>query len=140
MYHRILVALDGSAASKLALHAAVELAATAQATVCALGVEERLTQYEMAPAEIEEDKAEQDDWFAEIMDEARREANERGVALETAVQSGNAAQRIIQTARDGHYDLIVLGAKGHSVIRDFLLGTTTDRVAHHAPCSVLVVR
>lgn len=74
------------------------------------------------------------------MDDARRVAAEHGVQLTTEVRVGNAAQQIVQAAREGGFDLVVLGAKGHSVIRDFLLGTTTDRVSHHAPCSVRVVR
>ena len=37
-------------------------------------------------------------------------------------------------------DLIVLGSRGLSGIKAFLLGSVSDRVAHHAPCSVLIVR
>jgi nucleotide-binding universal stress UspA family protein len=44
-----------------------------------------------------------------------------------------------RVARDGSYDLVVLGHRGHFV-RDHLLGSTADRVVEHAPCPVMIVR
>lgn len=140
VYRKILVALDGSEASRKALRAALGLARAHGAALHALGVEEHLPHYAATVGEVEEAKEEQDTFFGRVMDEARRVAEEQGLGLSTEVRAGNAAQHIVQVAREGGFDLIVLGAKGHSVIRDFLLGTTTDRVSHHAPCSVLVVR
>lgn len=140
MYRKILVGLDGSEASRKALRAAIGLARAHGASLHALGVEEHLPHYAATVGEVEEAKEEQDTFFARVMDQARRAAQEHGVELTTEVRAGNAAQQIIQVARQGGFDLVVLGAKGHSIIRDFLLGSTTDRVSHHAPCSVLVVR
>ncbi|MBI4498098.1 MAG: universal stress protein [Chloroflexi bacterium] len=140
MYRKILVALDGSDAAKKALRAAVELARTHGASLHALGVEEHLPHYAATVGEVEEAKEEQDTFFGQVMAEAQRVAADHGVGLTTEVRAGNAAQQIVQAAREGNVDLVVLGARGHSIIRDFLLGTTTDRVTHHAPCSVLVVR
>ena len=140
MYSKILVGIDGSEASRRALRTAIELAGTHGATVHALGVEEHLPHYAATAGEVEEAKEEQDTFFGRVMEDARRVAQEHGVPLTTEVRAGNAAQQIVLAASEGSADLIVLGAKGHSVIRDFLLGTTTDRVTHHAPCSVLIVR
>jgi nucleotide-binding universal stress UspA family protein len=140
MFQKILVALDGSAAAKRALQTALDLAQLSRAEIHALGVEEHLPHYVATVGEFEEEKEEQDSVFAKVMSEARAISGEQGFTLETRIQAGNAAHCIIEAARDGGFDLVVLGAKGHSVIRDFLLGTTTDRVSHHAPCSVLIVR
>ena len=140
MYRRILVALDGSEAARKALQAALVLARTHGARLHALGVEERLHRYAATVGEVEEAKEEQNSFFAQVMDWAQRLAAEQGVPLTTEVRTGHAAQQIVRTAREGGFDLIVLGAKGHSRIHDFLLGSTTDRVIDHAPCSVLVVR
>ena len=140
VYRKILVALDGSEASKKALGAAIQLARSHAAGLCALGVEEHLPHYAATVGEVEEAKDEKDSFFGRVMDEARRAAAEHEVELNTEVRAGNAAQQIVRVASDGEFDLIVMGAKGQSRIRYFLLGTTADRVSHHAPCSVLLVR
>jgi nucleotide-binding universal stress UspA family protein len=59
---------------------------------------------------------------------------------EPLVTRGNPADRILDAARERDADLIVLGAKGVSGIRQFLLGSVAENVVRHAPCSVLVVR
>jgi nucleotide-binding universal stress UspA family protein len=53
---------------------------------------------------------------------------------------GHAADEIVQYAREVGADLIVIGARGHSMLSKILLGSTSDSVATHAHCSVLVVR
>jgi nucleotide-binding universal stress UspA family protein len=55
-------------------------------------------------------------------------------------ESADVAQEILDTATKSGTDLIVLGYKGKTAIKRFLLGSITSRVAHHAPCSVLAVR
>lgn len=140
MYQKILVALDGSEASRKALRAAIEVARAFTASLVAVGVEEHLPHYAATVGEVEEAKEEQNSFFATVLGEAARIAAEQSVQISTEVRAGNAAQQIVQLAREGGFDLIVLGAKGHSLVRDFLLGSTTDRVIHHAPCSVLAVR
>ena len=140
VYRKILVALDGSEASKKALGTAIQLARSHAAGLCALGVEEHLPHYAATVGEVEEAKDEQASFFGRVMDESRRAATEHDVQLTIEIRAGNAAQQIVRVASDGEFDLIVIGAKGHSRIRYFLLGTTADRVSHHAPCSVLLVR
>ncbi len=140
MYRRILVALDGSDASRRALRAALELARALGATLHAVGVEEHLPHYAATLGEVPEAKAEANAFFEEVMASARALAAEYGVPITTEVRAGNAAQQIINVARQGGFDLVVLGARGHSFLEHFLLGSTTDRVVDHAPCSVLVVR
>jgi nucleotide-binding universal stress UspA family protein len=140
VYRKILVGVDGSEPSKKAMHAAVQLARIHGASLHALGVEEHLPRYPATIGEVEESKEEMDNFFVRVMEDARLIAEEYGVGLTTEVLAGNPAQHIVLRARNGAFDLIVLGAKGHNIIRDFLLGVTTDRVSHHAPCSVLIVR
>ena len=140
IYRKILVGLDGSEASNTALRAAIRLARAHGASLHALGVEEHLPRYPATVGEVEEAKEEQDRFFSRVVEDARQIAREYETDLTTEVRMGNAPHQIVSVARDGGFDLIVLGAKGHNIIRDFLLGTTTDRVSHHAPCSVLIVR
>ena len=65
---------------------------------------------------------------------------EVGCVATHAPQIGHAADEIVRYAEEYNADLIVVGAKGHSMLTKILLGSTTDFVSTHAPCSVLVVR
>ncbi|MFN3190566.1 MAG: universal stress protein [Aureliella sp.] len=53
---------------------------------------------------------------------------------------GNPTHRILEVAREQEIDLIVLGAKGHTMLERILVGSVSEAVAFHAPCSVLVIR
>ncbi|WP_018131600.1 universal stress protein [Effusibacillus pohliae] len=54
--------------------------------------------------------------------------------------TGNPANEICEVAKDGAFDLIVLGSSGHGAVASVLLGSVSAKVLHRAPCSVLVVR
>jgi nucleotide-binding universal stress UspA family protein len=60
--------------------------------------------------------------------------------VDCQITEGRAQERIVEYAETTKADLVVIGAKGHSQIDRILLGSTSDYVATHAPCSVLVVR
>jgi nucleotide-binding universal stress UspA family protein len=78
-------------------------------------------------------------FFSAVLSDARTRANLRGVTLKTDLIPGHAAEVITHYARAHAHDLIVIGYRGH-FLGDFLLGSTADRVAHHAHCPVMVVR
>ena len=77
-------------------------------------------------------------YFARIQGQARELAEEQGVDLHCETVAGHAAQRIVERADSGSFDLIVVGHRGHSSPWHRLAGSTADRVVDHAPCSVLV--
>ena len=61
------------------------------------------------------------------------------VPVEASVYvTGAAWYRIVKMAEDERTDLIVMSTQGHDSIRDEIIGSNTERVLHHAPCSVLV--
>jgi len=66
-------------------------------------------------------------------------ANSR-VNVSTDVLFGSPDSRIVETAEEWKADLIVVGSHGYSRWERLLLGSVSDSVVHHAPCSVLVVR
>lgn len=66
--------------------------------------------------------------------------DERKLAISTEVLFGSPDSRIVETAEEWRSDLIVLGSHGYSRWERLLLGSVSDSVVHHAPCSVLVVR
>lgn len=65
---------------------------------------------------------------------------EKGIQAEQEQGLGHAGDEIVRLAHEWRADLVVVGARGHSTIERVLLGSTSDFVATHAPCSVLVVR
>lgn len=60
--------------------------------------------------------------------------------LSTEVLFGSPESRIVEAAREFKADLVVVGSHGYSTWERLLLGSVSDAVVHHVPCSVLVVR
>jgi len=65
---------------------------------------------------------------------------ERDIDVKVAARQGNPADAILDIAEEEHADLIVVGNKGMAGARRFLLGSVPNKISHHAPCSVLIVR
>ncbi|QDT02102.1 Universal stress protein/MT2699 [Rubripirellula lacrimiformis] len=91
------------------------------------------------------------DWFETCMAQERKRADEAfariqsifagaNVSLNHIVREGNPGETIILVSQEVQPELLVIGATGQSAIARVLLGSTSDYVATHAPCSVLVVR
>lgn len=91
------------------------------------------------------------DWMAECVESEKSFAAQTfenvsemfagaDATLQHIVREGNLGQTILDVAEEVAAELIVVGAKGHSAVDRILLGSTSDYVATHASCSVLVVR
>ena len=137
---RILVPVDGSAASHAALETALALAATLGARITILEVIEEFGplpgHYDAAPASVDRVK-----WVsAQRFDELVPSLIGTEVAWHRRVEEGYPAETICNVAEDEEADLIVMGNRGLGAFGRFLLGSVSDRVVHHAPCSVMVVR
>ncbi|HEV3214543.1 MAG TPA: universal stress protein [Vicinamibacterales bacterium] len=78
--------------------------------------------------------------YEELFDGLRRQAQERNVTLETYVLVGHPADQILKAAARYGANMIVVGHRGRSAIRDWVSGSTSRRVFTHATCPVLVVR
>src|SRR4051812_50108405 len=63
-----------------------------------------------------------------------------GVACETHAAHGEPADAIIELAEELEAELIVVGNKGMGGTRRYLLGDIPNKVSHHAPCNVLILR
>ena len=89
------------------------------------------------PAELREEA------LARHREALRRHAEEAGapaVPVRYEVLEGPPARALVQAARDGNADLIVVGAKVPGKAFRERLGSTADRVVRTAPCPILVVR
>ncbi len=140
MFRKILCGLDGSAAADNALKVAIRLAALFDAELLALSVEERLPAYAGTVGEVDEEEEYEHDYFDRVHANARRAAMAAGVRLAFSTVPGHAAQVLVETAKRGGFDLIVIGHTGHSRLHDLFLGSTADRVVEKAHCAVLVAR
>ena len=63
-----------------------------------------------------------------------------GVEVEVFALQGDPADAILDVAEERGSDLIVVGNKGMTGAKRFLLGSVPNKVSHHAPCSVLIIR
>jgi len=65
---------------------------------------------------------------------------EKKINIKTELLTGSPESRIVEKAEEINSDLIVVGSHGYNKWERLLLGSVSDSVIHHAPCSVLVVR
>jgi nucleotide-binding universal stress UspA family protein len=139
LFENILVAIDGSEGAQRALDCAISLVERLGGKLTAVAVEGKLPAYAATAGEVDEVKQEKDRFFQRVLEEAESQARERGVEIKAELVPGHAAEVISHYAQAHGHDLIVIGHKGH-FLGDYLLGSTADRVAHHAHCPVIVVR
>ena len=139
MFQKILVAIDGSPASEKALAAAVDLAARCGAELTALSVAELPTVAGVV-GEIEGARERAEAHFRQLGQAAVEYARSKGVALRAVTVPGHPADAIVRYAGSEGMGLVVVGHHGHSRIARFFLGSTTDRVSEHAPCTVMIVK
>lgn len=63
-----------------------------------------------------------------------------GVSTTTEVRQGDPADQLCLAAEEAGVGLIVVGTRGMTGMKRFLLGSVSDKIAHHAPCDLLIVR
>ena len=71
---------------------------------------------------------------------AAEQIGEAGVKVETYSRQGDPADAILDVAEEQNADLIIVGNKGMTGAKRFLLGSVPNKVSHHAPCSVMIIR
>lgn len=140
MYRRILVAYDGSEGARAALKQGIALAKALTAELATILVEEHLPHYAASISEVKAAKEEIDAHFRSLEKEARDLAALSGVELETIVRQGHEVETIVNIAKDGQYDLLVVGYHGHSQIYGRIMGSTAQSIVRLAPCSVLLAK
>ena len=77
---------------------------------------------------------------SETAEKLKSYADAGKVTISTGVLFGSPDSRIVETAEEWPADLIVVGSHGYSRWERLLLGSVSDSIVHHAPCSVLIVR
>jgi nucleotide-binding universal stress UspA family protein len=140
MFKKILIANDGSEGAKKALKTAINLAKRYSAELHSISVEEGIPHYAATIGEVDEYRREANDYFNKINDEAIAAANQEGIELHIKVQAGHEVETIVQYAKDGNFDLLVIGFMGHSKIFGRVWGSTSQNITKLSPCTVIVVK
>lgn len=139
---KILCGIDGSDNSAAALNEAIKTCNLFSATLRLVFVFSRI---DFNPLGMEEDEIEEkeEEYRQKKIGETEgflKQFDFTGIQVEQHFLWGDPANVILDMAEDFYQDLIVVGAKGHSLLHHVLIGSTTEKILRHAPCSLLVVR
>ena len=145
MFTRIVVGTDGSETAGQAVKEAIDLAklegaqlniVSAYAPVAARRVKDEQSG---APADVQHEIGPREDVNL-VLDAAAADAKAAGVEVQTHAVEADPADAILNVAEETNADLIVVGNKGMTGARRYLLGSVPNNVSHHARCSVIIVR
>jgi nucleotide-binding universal stress UspA family protein len=145
MFGAIVVGTDGSGTATQAVREAVDMA---KATGSTLELVSAYTPVSEARLKAERRDAPEDVQWAinpkqEVelsLSDAAEIARAAGVEVNTHAREGDPADAILDVAEELNAGLVIVGNKGMTGAKRFLLGSVPDKISHHAPCSVLIVR
>ena len=154
---KILVGVDGSEASEKALGYALEIADKFSATILILNVFQSPPEIGNQLSVIQQSSSpgysqESIDYqpiireFRKVHEAVLSRATEKAkkskpmLKITAELKEGDPSSQIVETAANGEFDLIVIGHRGDSQIRELFLGSTSERVAHRATCAVLIAK
>jgi nucleotide-binding universal stress UspA family protein len=136
----IVVGTDGSPGAEAAVVKAIELTRGSGATVhlvCAYPGRSALERIGMT---ARQDPVDMRGVAADVLARDARRFEEAGFTVEKHVREGDPANTILDVAGEQGADLIVVGARGDTGLKRFMLGSVSSKLAHHAPRSLLIVR
>jgi len=139
VYKKILVPLDGSESSLRALNEAIELAKITQGEITLIHIYSIGTSIVMTDSQkyfynLALTKGE------EILENGKKLAKTQGFKVKTLLLEGDAVEQIVNSAHGEYFELIVIGARGLSEIKELFVGSVSRGVIKKAPCPVLVTR
>jgi nucleotide-binding universal stress UspA family protein len=145
MYERIVVGTDGSDTASEAVRHAIALAKAEGAVLDIVSAFEPIPDSRLReeradiPGDVQYGVGPREDVNL-ALDSAAAEARQDGVEAHTHPREGDPADAIIDVAEETKADLIVVGNKGMTGAKRFLLGSVPNKISHHAPSSVMIVR
>jgi nucleotide-binding universal stress UspA family protein len=139
MFKKILVPIDESASAKRAALVGLDMAQKYKAELVVISVVP-LPEYGGTVGEIAEAKTEGEERFRRPLEELKSQGLLEGIQIRTEILFGHPAETIVKFVHKNDIDLVVVGHKGSSRIKEFLLGNVASRVVHHVPCTVVVVK
>ena len=133
----ILVPLDGSKISERGLNHAIYLAEKTQASITGISV------ISIAPtlaATVTNYRSYLTKQAEKTANSAKKLAEKKGIVFKSKITTGNPGSKIVEFAKKGNFDLIVIGARGHGVLREAFLGSVSHYVTQKAKMPVLLVK
>jgi nucleotide-binding universal stress UspA family protein len=150
LIEKILVALDGSEPAGRALDFALDLAEKYSAEIVLLSVVQHvvmpgisyLTTPVLLPVAVGQYTEELKASHKKVLSEALKKVKKikPNLRVSTKLVEGRPSNKIVETAKEGNFDIIVMGSRGLGAIKEFFLGSISDRVADEATCPVLIVK
>ena len=145
MFRSIVVGTDGSDTATQAVLQAVDLARSVGAKIELVSAYEPVAgqrlreERRQAPEDLQWAINPREDVDA-TLETAAQVARDAGVTVDLYARQGDPADAILDVAEEQQADLIVVGNKGMTGAKRFLLGSVPDKISHHAPCSVMIIR
>jgi nucleotide-binding universal stress UspA family protein len=150
MLEKVLLPTDGSETAEKAIAFAVKMFGGTSCKVTLLSVVEEpvysafwsdgLIAPEVLMPPPEELREELDKRAEEMLAESMKPLRDAGLEVQPKIRFGNSATEVLEEAEEGAYEMIIMGSHGRGALGGFLLGSVSNRVAHHANCPVLIVR
>jgi nucleotide-binding universal stress UspA family protein len=136
VFKTIVLAIDGSESSDLAVAAAADLARESGGRIVAVHIKEMVAGRFAGPAHVDEDELQ-----AKVRGQVKELADSGlDITLEMhSTMTGGPAPAVAETAVREHADVIVAGTRGHTALAGVIVGSVAQRLLHLAPCPVLVV-
>jgi nucleotide-binding universal stress UspA family protein len=138
LFSKILVAIDGSESAKKAFATSIYLASISKCRIDVIHV---------VSCEFGGDSAASLDLVEDLkikansmLEEYKKIALEKDIHPEFILEIGDPSNMITEIVNSKDYDLVVLGTRGMSQVKELFLGSVSMKVIHHAKCPVMVVR
>ncbi|HKQ17139.1 MAG TPA: universal stress protein [Solirubrobacterales bacterium] len=145
MFERIIVGTDGSDTAAEAVRQATELARATGAKLDIVSAYQPVSRGRLReesgeiPGDVAYSVGPKEDVNV-ILEASAGPAREAGVEVNTHAREGDPADAILDVAEEVDASVIVVGNKGMTGARRFLLGSVPNKISHHAPCSVYIAR
>lgn len=139
VFMKILVPLDGSECSFNALEKAVQIAKKFNSKITLINVYS-ISIFRLTPSQVFESMKELRKSGEAVLEEGKEKIKSQDLQVTAIIKEGHAVERIVETAKENNFDLIVMGARGLSTFKQILLGSVSHGVTMHALCPVLIVK
>ncbi|OIP61291.1 MAG: universal stress protein [Nitrospirae bacterium CG_4_9_14_3_um_filter_53_35] len=141
MFKKILIAFDGSPQSYKAFEFALnmsKLCPVAAPEITVLSVAQPPEPADIVEVDAIIDSATQH--YEGLFEKLREKAKERNLEIKTEVVVGHPADQIVRYAKEKNCDMVIVGQRGKSKIKSWLLGSVSKRVSTYSPCTVMIVK
>ena len=135
---KVLVPIDGSEQSNLAVKRAGQYASLAHVDITLLTVLEDVVSYRSVPETPLYRERQQS--AEEVLAKAKKELDDHGVSCETKISVGPVASEIVRIAEEQGFTSIFMGSRGIRGLKRMVLGSVADEVIRYAHCPVTIIR